>query len=139
MPGKSIPFTIGKAQVGQVVKKVSTPGVAIPDKDISGVSDAILLDQEGRVQKIRVEVEIEHDNIGNLRVDLTSPKGRKAILHNRKEKGKKNLVRSYDSDSLTALAAFIGQPTKGTWTLKVKDYVKGDKGTLKKWGLELTC
>jgi M6 family metalloprotease-like protein len=137
--GKSITFTVGKAEIGRLVKKESSPKVAIPDKDVTGVTDELTLEEDGRVQKIKVSVEIDHENIGNLRVDLTSPKGKKALLHNRKEKGKKNLAKTFDSDSSSTLAALIGQPTQGTWKLRVKDYVKGEKGTLKKWGLELTC
>ncbi|MCK7501326.1 MAG: proprotein convertase P-domain-containing protein [Comamonadaceae bacterium] len=97
---------MGLAETGQAASGSSAPGAAIPDKDPRGVKDTIRIDQEGVVKKLKVNVDISHSNIANLRVELCSPRGKRAVLHNRTGLGKKNLIKTYDSDSTASLAAF---------------------------------
>lgn len=136
-PGKVVTFAAGQALMDHVVKETSSPGVAIPDKNAQGLSDVIQISLEGKVAKLKVRVDISHSNIANLRVELLSPGGKRAILHNRTGLGKKNLKKTYDSKSSAALTAFIGQSLKGNWTLKIKDLVGRDVGKLNTWSLEV--
>ncbi|HSD59087.1 MAG TPA: M6 family metalloprotease domain-containing protein [Methanotrichaceae archaeon] len=137
-PGKAITFLVGTLGQAQVVTGSSSSGKAIPDRYTRGVSDFIAVDKVGTVKKIKVSVDISHPNIGDLKVELTSPGGRKAVLHNRAGGSQDNLVKTYDSDSALVLAAMIGQPLKGNWVLTAKDLVKGNIGKLNKWSLEAT-
>jgi M6 family metalloprotease-like protein len=136
-PGKVMTFVIGPAQADLTVRCASALAATIPDSSISGLRDVIKIDQEGKVTKLNVSVDISHSNIGNLRVELLSPGGKRAILHNRTGLGKIDLQMSYDSKSTAALITFIGQPLKGKWILTVRDLVKRDTGKLNKWSLEL--
>jgi subtilisin-like proprotein convertase family protein len=136
-PGKVMTFVIGPAQADLTVRCASALAATIPDSSISGLRDVIKIDQEGKVTKLNVSVDISHSNIGNLRVELLSPGGKRAILHNRTGLGKIDLQKSYDSKSTAALITFIGQPLKGKWILTVRDLVKRDTGKLNKWSLEL--
>jgi subtilisin-like proprotein convertase family protein len=85
-----------------------------------------------------VEVDISHNNISNLRVELISPGGKRAVLHNRTGIGKKNLQKIYDSRSKASLAALLGQSLKGKWILKIRDLASRETGKLNRWGLEAT-
>jgi M6 family metalloprotease-like protein len=137
--GKVMTFVVGPLQTGIVVRGYSAPCLAIPDNNSKGLTDAILIHQDGLVKKLKVDVDISHSNIANLRLELASPRGKRAVLHNRTGLGKKNLVKSYDSASSASLAAFIGEPMKGNWVLKIKDLAGRDVGTLNEWSLEAAC
>lgn len=124
--------------IAKAVSKESQPQLGIPDNDPTGVSDFIAVDEEGTLQKIIVGIDISHTYIGDLRVELFTPAGKQAILHNRTGFGRDNLVITYDSDSNTALSAFIGQPIQGNWILRVTDLAGKDVGKLNKWSLDLS-
>jgi subtilisin-like proprotein convertase family protein len=138
-PGRVITFVVGQLQTGFLVKGASTPAATIPDNNTQGLSDIIQIDQEGIAKRLRVDVNISHSNIANLRIELLSPSGKRAILHDRTGIGKQNLVRTYDSKSSAALATFIGQPLQGKWILRIRDIAGRDIGKLIEWGLEATC
>ena len=53
----------------------------------------------GTVAQIKVGVDIEHPYIGDLRVALHSPAGRRAVLHAQLGGSTDNLVATYDSAS----------------------------------------
>jgi M6 family metalloprotease-like protein len=137
--GKVMTFVVGPLQTGIVVRESSAPCLAIPDSSYKGLIDAILIHQDGFVKRLKVDVDISHSNIANLRMELSSPRGKRAVLHNRTGLGKKNLVKSYNSASSASLAAFIGEPMRGNWILKIKDLAGRDMGTLNQWSLEAAC
>ena len=137
--GKVMTFVVGPLQTGIVVRGYSAPCLAIPNNNSKGLTDAILIHQDGFVKKLKVDVDISHSNIANLRLELSSPRGKRALLHNCTGLGKKNLVKSYNSASSASLAAFIGEPMKGNWVLKIKDLAGRDVGTLNEWSLEAAC
>ena len=91
----------------------------------------------GRSRRIKVGVDIEHTWIGDLRVTLTSPGGRTAVLHARLGGSRDDLVATYDSASPGVLGDMIGQPAQGDWVLGVVDLARRDEGTLKRWTIEL--
>ncbi|MDD4163168.1 MAG: M6 family metalloprotease domain-containing protein [Methanothrix sp.] len=137
-PGRVMTFVIGQEKIDHVIKGSKISGETIPENSREGLVNAISLDQEGKVKRMMVEVDISHSNISNLKVELISPGGKKAVLHNRTGIGKKDLLKSYDSKSKASLAALLGQSLKGQWTLKIKDLASRDAGTLNKWSLEAT-
>ena len=137
-PGRVIAFVIGGETADHVVRARSCSGQDIPDCNSKGVEDFISIDQEGKAKRLVVEVDITHENISNLRVDLISPSGKKAVLHNRTGIGKKNLQNSYDSQSKASMAALLGQSLKGIWTLKISDLASRDEGKLNGWSIEAT-
>jgi extracellular elastinolytic metalloproteinase len=116
----------------------TSPGVAIPDDDPNGVSSSLNIAQAGAAQGLVVSLDITHTFIGDLQVELITPSGQQAILHNQTGGGQDNLIRNYDSVSSPTLAALIGQPIQGAWTLRVRDLVGLDTGKLNKWGITLT-
>lgn len=135
--GRVMTFLVGAPLLAQVAAGTSTPGKAIPDRYMIGVTDSISMDKAGVVKKIKVSVDISHPNIRDLKVELKSPGGKRIVLHNHTGVSQNNLVKTYDSDSALALASLIGQSLKGSWGLIVKDLVKGNTGKLNKWSLEV--
>ena len=137
-PGEVISFVVGPAEATvKVVSKESFPKLDIPDDDPTGVRNAIAIDEEGTMRKVTVDVDISHTYIGDLRVELFTPAGKQAILHNRTGFGQDNLIKTYDSVFTAALADLAGQSIKGNWILQVTDLEGRDIGKLNKWSLEL--
>jgi M6 family metalloprotease-like protein len=120
------------------ISKESKPVLDIPDNDPKGVGDVISIGEEGSLERITVSVDISHTYIGDLRVELFAPAGKQAVLHNRTGSGKDNLVATYESAFVASLAAFVGQPIKGNWILRVTDLAGRDVGKLNGWSLLLS-
>ncbi len=137
-PGKVITFVVGHALMDHIIKETSSPGSIIPDNNTQGLSEAIQISLDGKVTKLKVNVDISHSNIANLRIELLSPGGKRAILHNRTGIGKKDLNKTYNSKATASLTTFIGQSMKGIWVLKIKDLAGRNEGVLNNWGLEIS-
>jgi extracellular elastinolytic metalloproteinase len=113
------------------------PDLAIPDDDPAGVSHQLTVSQAGGIARLSVSLDIQHTWIGDLVVSLEAPGGATALLHNRSGLSADDLVRTYSSDNLTALAALIGGQTQGDWSLHVSDKAGLDTGRLREWSLEI--
>ncbi|WP_338867159.1 M4 family metallopeptidase [Myxococcus stipitatus] len=101
-------------------------------KDNSTVTSKVTVAQEGTVEKLKLDLDIAHTFKGDLKVTLTSPSGKSAVVHNRTGGSADDVKGSFD------LSAFAGEPTKGEWTLTVEDKAKRDTGTLKGWSINIT-
>ena len=140
-PAETISFTVGQpAQVdGGSERAETTPALTIPDNNPTGISSALAFNQPGTTRRLKLNLEIEHSYIGDLRVELLSPSGRRAIIHGRNGGSSDNLSATYDSDTpASPLVSLRGQPVQGNWILRVTDLVGQDEGKLQKWSLELT-
>lgn len=122
--------------VGQTIRQAAAPALAIPDNQAAGVSHVLAVPQAGRIKRLTVSVDIEHTWISDLRVSLTTPGGKTVVLHDRKGGSQRNLVASYRSEDVLALAGLLGDPAQGNWTLRVADVAGGDVGILRSWSLE---
>ena len=75
--------------------------------------------------------------IGDLTVTLVSPAGARVALHSRSGGSRDNIVTTYKSSAIPALAALRGQAMQGTWKLQVIDLDAADVGKLNRWGLKI--
>ncbi|MEN6428245.1 MAG: M36 family metallopeptidase [Phycisphaerales bacterium] len=132
----SVPATTPPTSPTPSGKVEATPNLPIQDNQPAGVTHGLTFTQVGRIKRLVVSVDIEHTWIGDLRVSLTTPTGKTVVLHNRKGGGQKNLIASYRSDDVLALAGLLGDQAQGTWSLHVADLAPADVGTLRRWGLE---
>ncbi len=112
--------------------------MSIPDNNTNGVSSTIAIAESGKIQSLKVGVDITHTFIGDLKVELTSPAGSRVVLWNQTGSGQDNLITTFDPVSVPALATLAGQEMKGKWTLKVSDMEGQDVGKLNKWNIEIT-
>ena len=136
-PGDNITFRVGPEVVGQVVTVAAQPGLPIPDNSATGVSSKLALTNAGLTRRIRAGVGITHTFIGDLQVELVSPSGDKALIHDRKGGEQDNLQQTFDSSTNTALKALLGKPVAGDWELRVRDMAGQDQGKLDSWKLEV--
>lgn len=113
------------------------PDLEIPDATMEGISSTIPIDADGLLKRISVYVEIDHTFIGDLHVELLSPSGQSAILHNQEGGSRDNLKLNFDSTSAPALNILTGQPIQGDWTLRVRDLQQIDKGRLISWHIDI--
>ncbi|TKB26197.1 M6 family metalloprotease domain-containing protein [Desulfopila sp. IMCC35006] len=137
MPGARLKFRVGEVAPEPSIRAENTTTVMIPDNNPAGVSSTISIGESGMVKQFTLSLDITHTYIGDLIVELTGPGGQKAILHNRTGAGTDNLVTSYDSMLLAALATFVGLSVQGDWVLKVQDVAGQDVGKLNRWMLDV--
>ena len=119
-------------------RREASPALAIPDNDHRGVVGVMSFAEQGEIADIKVGVEITHTYIGDLRVQITSPAGQCAMLHNATGLNRQDLIETYDLASTPELGDLVGQQLEGDWMLRVSDTAARDTGTLEKWSLELT-
>ena len=122
---------------GQVIRKTSTPELAIPDNHVNGIRDTITIADAASLSSIKITLELNHTFIGDLRLSLIAPSGATVVLHNRTGGNADNIQRSFDITSTPGLAALIGQSIQGNWILHVQDQAAGDTGRLNRWELEI--
>ena len=84
----------------------------------------------GRVTKAEIEVDIEHPLIGDLVLSVVAPSGKEVVIQNRVG-GSQNILRKQWSSA--SLQDFVGEPTQGTWILKIKSFHTSTTGALKHW------
>lgn len=117
-----------------VVDESAEPGLVIPDVG-APVESTIDVDEVGTLTELRVQVNITHTYVGDLRVDLIAPDGTAVTLHNHTGGSSDNLVRTYSPANRAALRPLLGKPARGTWTLRVVDTFRLDEGVLNSWRL----
>jgi extracellular elastinolytic metalloproteinase len=119
------------------VRADARPRLGIPDDDPSGVVSVLTLPDAGTVTRVEVAVDITHTYVGDLVVTLVSPTGTLVPLHERAGGGADDLKRTWNSDDHPDLAALLGVPVGGQWTLSVADRARRDVGTLDAWSLDV--
>ena len=118
--------------------RTERPNEEIPDDtDRQSVRNFITVGDEITIESLAVRVEIRHPRIGDLRVLLVSPEGTVVALHDFVSDPAENLFETYTWLDHAGLAALVGAPAQGLWTLTVGDYVSGNIGTLEAWSLEI--
>ncbi len=133
-----IDFTPAAAVPGNTtVTLKEAPGAAIPDAPAAGLQRVLSTTAPGTLTALQVEVDIVHSWIGDLEVTLTSPQGQTVWLHSRLGAGADRLQATYTVATTPALAAILGQPRAGQWTLRVVDRERVDVGKLLSWGMTL--
>jgi subtilisin-like proprotein convertase family protein len=122
----------------EVTAAVPAGGIPIPDADAAGIASTLTVTETAVVARVQVTLDIRHPFIGDLVAELTAPSGAVATLHNRTGASRDDLRQSYDATNAPALASFVGQPTQGTWTLRIRDVAALDAGRLHGWSLRLS-
>lgn len=131
----SLAIELDKAE--SVVRAEVKPELQIPDNDPSGIGSVLHIARSGIARNIKVHVDIDHTYIGDLRVELINPQGRRALLHNKTGAHQDDLKITYESSSKATLAPLVGQAINGDWTLRVSDLMGNDVGKLNMWSLEI--
>lgn len=136
-PGGRISFRVGARVPGDVVRTETTADMLIPDNQPAGIRSVTAVATGGRVKSIQLRTSITHTYIGDLQVELVSPSGKTARVHDRSGGGTDDLKATWNSASNAALAALAGESMAGNWTLAVRDVELRDTGRLNWWGMEI--
>ncbi|BBO71501.1 hypothetical protein DSCA_54310 [Desulfosarcina alkanivorans] len=115
----------------------SSPDKSIPDYSPRGIRDQIGCGDTFTLRSLKVQVDITHTYIGDLRVVLISPSGTSVTLHDRTGGSANDLHSEFTVSSTPMLHALSGESIKGAWTLHVQDLAAQDRGRLKRWQLEI--
>ncbi|MDX1957307.1 MAG: S8 family peptidase [Leptospiraceae bacterium] len=122
---------------------LSSPGSAIPDNNVTGVSNAITVSASGinRIEFVEITLNSNHTYVGDLAITLTSPSGAVSTL---------SKTHGCKTASFTELGAcsfpsnvwrfgssrHMGEAANGNWTLRIVDGAAGDTGTFTSWNLK---
>ncbi len=121
-----------------LIRREVSPNQAIPDMNPAGISSVLNIADEGLVKALKVQVDIQHSYIGDLRLILTSPQGESVVLHDRKGGSQHDISTTYNLQTLPELNAYLGDQVQGEWQLVVSDHAAVDTGKLLKWSLEFS-
>ncbi|MDF2441593.1 MAG: hypothetical protein JWN98_2577 [Abditibacteriota bacterium] len=113
--------------------KSTTLNLPIPDNNVEGVRSQLTLDDpaQSATTEANVYLDINHDYIGDLQVNLISPDGSREIVYDHAGGSADKLV-------LNRTLPLKNRPVKGTYTLEVIDDGAEDTGTLVAWGMVFT-
>ncbi|MCP3871225.1 MAG: S8 family serine peptidase [Gammaproteobacteria bacterium] len=117
----------------------TTPGLIISDNDPQGIVSDLAVDGSGRLTNIELTVDINHTWRGDLRVQLETPGGLFAQIHNLGGGSADNLKQSYRAGDTPSLQSLVdaGTEISGVWRLHVADHARADVGKLNAWKLTL--
>lgn len=139
--------TVAAASTSNVVLHLSVsanasncnnPAVAIPDNNLTGITNSMTIAPDFAIASVQVSVNITHTWRGDLSVDVAH--GATTVrLHNHTGSSADNIVGTYPTTLTPAasLNAFNGQSSAGTWSLTAIDNASTDTGTLNQWCLTL--
>ncbi len=113
---------------GGAATYTNSTSYAIPDNSSAGISSAISATRTGDSGTVSVTVDISHTYIGDLQVELHSPSGQVAIIHDNSGGSANDINKTYTVD-------MTGVESAGLWTLKAVDSAKRDTGTINSWTL----
>ena len=129
----------------QVVVRRLNNSSAIPDNDESGISFSTSIERDLDVEWAEVELDIRHERIADLVVELVSPSGTVSRLIDRPTSAPSNPEGIYGPYSgmpdriifTTSSSLFRGESSLGNWTLRVSDQNAELSGELRQWGVKL--
>jgi subtilisin-like proprotein convertase family protein len=111
----------------------ATPAKPIPDDNQTGVSSSVTFaaDQPAlRIEYVEVYFTAPHPRWSDLEVTLTAPSGTQSILATSSPTSGSGS--SYDNWRF-GTARDLGESSRGTWTLHVRDLVPNNVGTFQSW------
>ena len=139
-------------------------GLPIPIQDASVLNEpgvtihTLTIPTSALVGDLNVSLDITHTWVGDLRIELTSPKGTTVTLFDKSCGSADNIMATFDDESsnqhvcsggspamsgtlnaFNPLSAFDGENMQGVWTLTITDFENLDAGTLNAWSLTTTA
>ena len=93
-------------------------------------TDTVTVADSGTASSVSVSVDITHEHIGDLLVQLVAPDGTAKTLHDRAGRSAYDIAKTYEVD-------LAGTEINGTWMLRLHDNHDADQGTLNSWTLTI--
>jgi kexin len=117
------------------VEGTASPARSIPDDNQTGVSSSITLGADSpavRIEYVEVYFTAPHPRWSDLEVTLTAPSGTQSILATSSTTFGSSTTSGYDNWRF-GTARDLGESSRGTWTLHVRDLVSNDVGDFQSW------
>ena len=152
-----VALSIPTGEPGPPLMHSQVAGIGIPDETSAGAAITRAIATSGRIKDLNVRVNISHQWVGDLVIDLTSPQGTTVRLADHPggpDNGGDNLSGTVFDDEAPGnisaggapyigsfrpqadqLSRFDGEQLQGNWTLRVRDLFEGQTGTLLDWGM----
>mgnify|MGYP000697511013 CR=1 FL=1 len=113
------------------VEFLVTPELLIPDNTSAGISVKIPVTEVAAGRLVQVKIDLSHSFRGDLVVTLTSPSGKKKVLHSRDGDAENDLHGTYGKD-LVPVDSLVDLSAEGAgdYILEVQDLAAADVGTL---------
>lgn len=123
--------------LGSDVSQTSSPALAIPDNNTTGVTDELTLSGAISGSSISVDMNITHTYRGDMTLTLTSPAGTSVIVQTSSNDSAADIIGIYPTTLAPAnsLSAFDNEDHNGVWSLKLVDSGAVDLGTLNSWSV----
>ena len=118
---------------------LASPGLAIPDNNVTGVSDTINVASSGITNIEFIEITFSatnHTYSGDLEITLTSPAGTTVVSRLAELHACAGDVCTAYNGWVFGSARHLGEVANGNWTLTVKDLATLDTGTFQSWSLK---
>jgi subtilisin-like proprotein convertase family protein len=137
----ALTFQIGEHEGDR--SPTDTP-IVIPKSSPEGIYSYVDVPSTFNLNDLNVTVDIDHDDISQIRVVLYSPDNTIVFLHDQTGGGVSGLHTTYDTLTQPAMGSmddYVGLDPQGTWKLRVQDYVGGGgagDGVLEGWTLHFT-
>jgi subtilisin-like proprotein convertase family protein len=109
------------------VTGVGSANALIPD--LGSVASTIALQPGLRIDRVEVDIALQHTNIGQLRITLSAPDGTQSVLMHNPATSQSSLYFTFST------TRDWGELSGGNWTLTVTDNQAGGSGTLNTWAL----
>lgn len=125
--------------VNVIYSAQSNVNSTIPNNSVVGISDSIMINNDRIIDRVEVNLDISHGNIGDLIVTLTSPDGTVSTLINRpglnpdSPSGRGNS--SNNIDFTLGSNGFWSEHSAGEWTLTVYDRYATTTGSFNDWSM----
>ncbi|MCE1165679.1 MAG: M28 family peptidase [Bacteroidetes bacterium] len=151
-PGTTAPQTFFSYQIfADYSQCSSTVPKTIVDQGIT--RDTINMNHPGYVAKMKLNITLNHQNDGDLIIQLQQPGSAAANMTQRNGEGGQNFINTtFDDDAalsisqgtppftgsfkpITSLTTFRGLPLTNQWVLRITDVMSGNTGTLMNWCL----
>ena len=114
---------------------------AIPDNTGGSVTSTIYVSENLRINKAVVSLDLDHENLGDLIIELVSPDGTDSVILDRLEVAPGSTTErgagGQHVDWNFTTTHDWGEFSVGDWTLRVTDAVTGEVGTVNFWSLQL--
>lgn len=125
-----------------------------PINDFQFTVDSVLVNSTGYVNKVRVNLSLNHTNDGDLIIQLIGPGGLINLSQRNGGNGQNYINTTFDDTAAISitqgtppytgtfrpqapLSSFNNKPISGYWSLRVYDVAAGNTGTLTNWCLQL--
>ena len=121
-------LNLGDVVPGDTVTSAQQP-LVIADNNQFGVTGVIVAPEPGTtIERLSVDVNIDHPDISQLTVTLISPAGTEIVLHNPDAGDGAGLVKNFPrqrSATIGTMEDCFDEATPGVWSLKIVDSVEG--------------